>query len=280
MKPRAKSEIYDVLSDDSILDTVCPRELEIDEDEEIVAHILRNLEEPQVQELVLEHPSIVRTLFGYAVFCLQFLMTSAVIFLFLLVTTNYSAYITLARSYLLPGELSAGSESILNSIQASSLIFKEREEFVKEQQETTANLQKERSQQHSIKQLMTMANKEDKPMSVEITPFSNRIVIPKIAKNIPLLDIQKKTVQDHDELQDIFMEELQKGVIRYPGSAKPGQEGTTFIFGHSSNFPWIKGDYNDVFALLDKVVFDDIIIVYYNQKKYTFKIREKKVILP
>jgi len=69
-------------------------------------------------------------------------------------------------------------------------------------------------------------------------------------------------------------------VVRYPGSAKPGTDGNTFIFGHSSNFPWISGDYNDVFALLDNVVYGDDIIVYYNQEKYVYKIFEKKIIKP
>ena len=76
------------------------------------------------------------------------------------------------------------------------------------------------------------------------------------------------------------MQELENGVIRYPGSSTPWNDWTTFIFWHSSNFPWIKWDYNDVFALLDKVEFDDEIIIYYNQKKYIYKIREKKVISP
>lgn len=76
------------------------------------------------------------------------------------------------------------------------------------------------------------------------------------------------------------MKELENGVIRYPGSAKPGEIGNTFIFGHSSNFPWIKGAYNDVFALLDKVEFDDEIIVYYGQEKYIYKITAKNIIKP
>lgn len=202
----------------------------------------------------------------------------------MLVTTNYSAYITLARSYFFPTELQQENQSILNSVEASSLIFKERErvedEKEREEQELFTSRQEKFRSQHSIKNLITMANKEDKPINIEITPFENRIVIPKIGKNIPLLDVKKNSVKDFNELQDLFMEELKNGVIRYPGSAKPGQDGTTFVFGHSSNFPWIKGDYNDVFALLDKVVYDDIIIVYYNQKKYTFKIREKQVVLP
>jgi LPXTG-site transpeptidase (sortase) family protein len=76
------------------------------------------------------------------------------------------------------------------------------------------------------------------------------------------------------------MQELEKWVIRYPWSVKPWQDWTTFIFGHSSNFPWIKWDYNDVFALLDKVSYDDDIIIYYWQKKYTYRIKEKKVVSP
>jgi len=47
-------------------------------------------------------------------------------------------------------------------------------------------------------------------------------------------------VSSEKELNNIFMNELENGIIRYPGSAKPGENGNSFIFGHSSNFPWIK----------------------------------------
>ena len=82
------------------------------------------------------------------------------------------------------------------------------------------------------------------------------------------------------ELNDIFMQELENGVVRYPGSAKPGEEGNAFIFGHSSNNVWESGDYNDVFALLDHVTYDDEVVVYYGQEKYTYKIEAKDVISP
>ena len=42
----------------------------------------------------------------------------------------------------------------------------------------------------------------------------------------------------------------------------------------------MEGKYNDVFALLDKVVFDDEVIVYYGQEKFVYKIRSKNVIRP
>jgi len=76
------------------------------------------------------------------------------------------------------------------------------------------------------------------------------------------------------------MQELEKGIIKYPGSADPGTEGNSFIFGHSSNYPWAKGDYNNAFALLNELNAGDEIIVFFKQKKYTYVVREKNVVKP
>jgi len=45
-------------------------------------------------------------------------------------------------------------------------------------------------------------------LDIEIIPFINRVVIPKIAKNIPLVDIEQGNVENFDELNGIFMDEL------------------------------------------------------------------------
>jgi LPXTG-site transpeptidase (sortase) family protein len=76
------------------------------------------------------------------------------------------------------------------------------------------------------------------------------------------------------------MKELEDGVVRYPWSSKPWKHWNTFIFWHSSNYPWIKWDYNEVFANLNKLSYWDEIIVYYWQKKYIYVVREKRVISP
>ena len=118
-------------------------------------------------------------------------------------------------------------------------------------------------------------------LSVDIVPYENRIIIPKIGKNVPLVDVDARRWNlDFTNLENIFMNELEKWVLRYPWTAKPGETGNAFIFGHSSNYPWLKWDYNEVFAMLDVLNFWDEIIVYYNQKKYTYVIKEKKVIKP
>lgn len=217
---------------------------------------------------------------GNIVFLIKYLSTSTVIFVLLLFTTNYSAYYNIAISYIFQKDFESKSESLLNSVEASSL-----EEIKQENSKEeifsleSAPIHKE-EKFNSIETLASKAKRAEVDLGITITPYENRIVIPKIGKNIPLIEITQPQVSWIDELNDIFMKELENGVIRYPGSAKPGEKGNSFIFGHSSNFPWIKWDYNDVFALLDKVVYDDEVIVYYNQKKYIYKIRTKEVIHP
>jgi LPXTG-site transpeptidase (sortase) family protein len=48
-----------------------------------------------------------------------------------------------------------------------------------------------------------------------------------------------------------FEKDLPNGVVHYPGTAMPGDIGTSYISGHSSNYAWIKGSYNKVFATLN-----------------------------
>jgi len=210
-------------------------------------------------------------------FMFKYVLTSSLIFWVLLLTTNYSAYTNIAKSYLFQDEMNRDNAMIMNSVQAS---------YVQEKTDLTQtwdlidDSKDNKIPFHSIKSLIKNKDKEDVNLKIDINPYENRIVIPKIWKNVPLVEIQNKSVSWEKELNNIFMNELENGVVRYPWSVKPWKEWNTFVFGHSSNFPWIKWDYNDVFALLDNVNFDDEVIVYYGQKKFKYKIREKKVISP
>ena len=214
------------------------------------------------------------------IFLIKYFATSTVIFMLLLSASNYSAYIEIARSYLNPELLEQNKNALMSSVNGSQLL----------EETATGTVEKETTNQkvstvknktyHSMDKLLSGGYDASLNMQIDIVPYENRVVIPKIGKNIPLVDVKNKTVQNVKELESVFMEELTNGIIRYPGSAKPGEEWNSFIFGHSSNFPWMKWEYNDVFALLDNVVFGDEIIVYYNQKKYVYKIREKNIIKP
>ena len=115
-------------------------------------------------------------------------------------------------------------------------------------------------------------------LNLAITPPDNRIIIPRIDKNIPLIDSDPKKLMNADwkSLEKTFQEDLENGVIHYPGTANPGEEGNVFITGHSSYYPWAPGNFKSVFARLKDVEVGDDIIVYYNQEKHHYIVREKK----
>jgi len=75
-------------------------------------------------------------------------------------------------------------------------------------------------------------------------------------------------------------ENLLKGVIQIDGTALPGEAGNVFITGHSSNYPWLKGKYNSVFALLDKLVIGDKIQLRYNNIDYLYEVFDTKIVSP
>jgi LPXTG-site transpeptidase (sortase) family protein len=50
-----------------------------------------------------------------------------------------------------------------------------------------------------------------------------------------------------------FQAALATGVVHFPETAKPGEFGNVYLFGHSSDYAWSKGAYKTVFALLTKI---------------------------
>jgi len=132
-----------------------------------------------------------------------------------MITTNYSAYISIARSYVFRSEMQATSQKLISSVEASNIKNKYSEEKI-------TKLEKdEKDEKLSIKQMKKTQDKKNINFNIEITPYENRVIIPRIGKSIPLLDIKNRNIEGESELNDIFMDELENGIIRYPGSAKP-----------------------------------------------------------
>jgi LPXTG-site transpeptidase (sortase) family protein len=76
------------------------------------------------------------------------------------------------------------------------------------------------------------------------TNIPGRLEIPSLGINVPLM--WSKNTKD-------FENDLRSGVVHYPGTAMPGEIGTTYISGHSSNYAWAKGDFNKVFSKLNNL---------------------------
>ena len=95
----------------------------------------------------------------------------------------------------------------------------------------------------------------------------NRLVIPKIEVNAPI--IFSDSASPHQIKKD-----LKRGVVHHPDTAPPGEKGNVFIVGHSSNYFWQAGEYDQVFALLDKLKNGNLISVFYQGKKYNYQVYE------
>lgn len=243
-----------------------------------------NLKINTILDLNTKKGSKKNNLLEWFVFFIKYILTSSIVFWVLLVATNYQAYLEIASNYISPNKLQNSSNAMLSSINSSSIFKADASELSKDDlkvnwEKLIENKIKEKNKIHSMEKLIEN-NNDELNIDIEMVPYENRIVIPKIWKNIPLVDVENKRVQNVKELDQVFMKELENWVIRYPWSARPWETWNTFIFWHSSNFPWIKWDYNDVFALIDNLGFWDEIIVYYNQKKYVYVINEKHVVKP
>ncbi|MCR4277648.1 MAG: sortase [Candidatus Berkelbacteria bacterium] len=109
------------------------------------------------------------------------------------------------------------------------------------------------------------------PPPAPVVNYDPEIIIAKTGTRAPVI---------YDARFDEIIERLRVGVVRYEGTADPGQVGNVVIVGHSSDFPWSTGQYKTIFALLDKLVIGDEIVLPFGQNRYTYKVRETKIVKP
>jgi hypothetical protein len=104
-------------------------------------------------------------------FLSKYLLTSFGIFLLLMVTTNYKAYINIANSYIQKDKIVATNNSLINSVNATNITNQEKDIKKEKKDDSVLN--------NSLKTFVDL--KEEKPsLDINITPYENRIIIPKI----------------------------------------------------------------------------------------------------
>ena len=99
------------------------------------------------------------------------------------------------------------------------------------------------------------------------------IEIPKIGVKAPIIFEENNSEED-------FEKALKKGVLHYPQSALPGEEGTTIILGHSAPPNWPKIDYDWIFNDLNELNTGDEIYIYFNQSQYIYKVTNEFFLNP
>jgi sortase A len=100
------------------------------------------------------------------------------------------------------------------------------------------------------------------------------VIIPKINAEIPI-DFTQTTTDE-----DVIEGALENGVVHYPTTSKPGENGNTAYFGHSSNNIFNKGKYKFAFVLLHTLEPGDTFYLTYNGKVYVYKVFSKRIVDP
>lgn len=95
---------------------------------------------------------------------------------------------------------------------------------------------------------------------------------------IERIDIRAPIIFRVENMEKAVSDNLKNGVIHIAGTSLPGENGNVFITGHSSNYPWVSSKYNAVFALLDKEVVGDLILVKFQNINYVYQIEEKIIV--
>lgn len=115
------------------------------------------------------------------------------------------------------------------------------------------------------------------------TTESQKRNVPTLENNwiaVPVIDVSAPITFGVNNVAKEVAAGLENGAIQINGTSLPGQKGNVYITGHSSNYVWAKGNYNSVFALLDKLVVGDMIYIKRNDITYEYKVYEQKIVSP
>lgn len=114
------------------------------------------------------------------------------------------------------------------------------------------------------------------PDGASIDPVNKdfSLIVPKVGINAGVIPAVNPTKPGE------YLAALQKGIAHSSLSYFPDEEGTVYLFSHSTNYDWFVGDLNAVFYLLKNLEVKDTILIYYKGSSYRYEITGKQVVSP
>lgn len=110
---------------------------------------------------------------------------------------------------------------------------------------------------------------EDTPVGEEA-----RIIIPKINLDIPVIYGEESIAEDD------VQRALEDGVLHYPITPEPGENGNSVFFGHSSNNILNSGSYKFAFVLLNQLEEGDTFMLEKDGQRYVYRVFDKEIVPP
>lgn len=114
------------------------------------------------------------------------------------------------------------------------------------------------------------------PDGASIDPISEdfAIIVPKVG-------INAKVIENVDPGNTKgYLSALESGVAHASTSFLPNEDGTVYLFSHSTNYDWFAKDLNAIFYHLKNLDAGDTIVLIYKGIRYTYQITGKEVVSP
>lgn len=118
------------------------------------------------------------------------------------------------------------------------------------------------------KELIVKNDQEDLEDDYIYSDISNTLEIPRINISVPIIISENKDT-------DYLTKKLDDGAVLFPDSVFPGEAGQTIILGHSAPSSWPKVKYDWIFGELNLLEEGNEIFVFFNNKKYDYKVIDK-----
>ena len=135
---------------------------------------------------------------------------------------NFGAYSSRVLDWVDPARLSAIQEDLTSAISRASIDAHANDTIgITDSLDQTREIVTEKiansdpalvySRTYSPDQLLShIDSQRSSRATFEVVPYENRIIIPKIGKNIPLVDVDHDIGTSYTQMHEIFMEELKK----------------------------------------------------------------------
>ncbi len=156
-----------------------------------------------------------------------------------------------------------------------------KQEKLADLEESFQNIQKyKREEQDIALNMQDFLNQQQEAhlLNFNTLPPNNRLIVPDLGINVPLIDIPSMWEEDFENGN--FDEELMHGVVKYPTTAAPWSQGNSLIFWHSSSEWWKHNEYWFIFRNLPRLQPGQKIQVIWDGQLTTYEMIERKVVNP
>lgn len=128
-----------------------------------------------------------------------------------------------------------------------------------------------------LEQLLQI-NLSEYDFSFNLLPPTNRLIIPAINLDVPLVNTEIANYSDFNE--STFDADLENGVVKYPTTPNPWEWWNAFFFGHTSQEYRKTNPYWTVFRNIPKLTKDDKIQIVRDWTLYEYKVLETRIVKP